>query len=277
MIATTLQRRTTTGILLFSGAVVAILLLPTPVLALCLAGIVLLGAWEWTTLAGLTRTEGRIGYLITAATLLAALWSTPSNGEQRVWLLAVVALWWCWIALRLTKAPLTAPSPTIDWPLLGIGLLVLPGPWLALVALHGINGAGAPLTLFLIFLISIADSTAYFTGRRWGRTKLAPRLSPGKTWAGVYGALAGALSCGLLLAWGLDLDGYRAIMAILLCAAGVLMSIVGDLYESLLKRRRGLKDSGRLLPGHGGMLDRIDSYTAAAPFFALGLILLGID
>lgn len=159
---------------------------------------------------------------------------------------------------------------------LAAGVVVLLGPWLAVVHLHGVAPFGPMLVLFLLGLIWIADSAAYFSGRRWGRTPLAPVLSPRKTWAGAYGALIGAVLWGLLLVWGLELGWGLAAVALLICGVSVAMSIVGDLYESLLKRRRGLKDSGQLLPGHGGMLDRIDSLTAAAPVFALGMFLLGV-
>ena len=126
------------------------------------------------------------------------------------------------------------------------------------------------LLLFLLVLIWIADSGAYFAGSRWGKRKLAPAISPGKSWEGVYGALLGALLCGVLLAWYYQ-DSAGAVWLIPVCILTVIMSVVGDLFESVLKRKMGMKDSGTLLPGHGGVLDRIDSLTAAAPVFMLGL------
>jgi phosphatidate cytidylyltransferase len=129
--------------------------------------------------------------------------------------------------------------------------------------------------LFLLLLIWTADIAAYFVGRRLGRVKLAPVVSPGKTREGVYGALAGACLGGLALGWVQSLGIPATLLAAFVCAITVLLSVVGDLYESLLKRRRGLKDSSNLLPGHGGLLDRIDSVTAAAPAFALGIALMG--
>ena len=132
------------------------------------------------------------------------------------------------------------------------------------------------LVLFVLLLVWTADSLAYFVGRCFGQQKLAPVLSPGKTREGVYGALGGALAWGLMLGWGLSLGPGGTLLAAVLCALTVSMSVVGDLYESLLKRRRGVKDSSQLIPGHGGMLDRIDSLTAATPFFAAGLYLMGV-
>ncbi len=127
--------------------------------------------------------------------------------------------------------------------------------------------------LFLLVLIWIADSGAYFAGRRWGRVKLAPAVSPGKTREGVYGALAGAMLCALALAWMRPEIG-AALVTIPLCLLTCLVSVAGDLFESLIKRQAGVKDSGTLLPGHGGVLDRIDSLTAAAPVFVFGLMWL---
>jgi phosphatidate cytidylyltransferase len=150
-------------------------------------------------------------------------------------------------------------------------MLILSAPWAALVELHGGSAQGPLLVLFLMMLVWTADSLAFFVGRRFGRTKLAPAVSPGKTRAGVYGALGGAAAWGLLLGLSLGLGPLETLLAALLCGLTVSVSVVGDLYESLLKRRRGVKDSSHLLPGHGGMLDRVDSLTAAAPVFVLGL------
>jgi phosphatidate cytidylyltransferase len=154
------------------------------------------------------------------------------------------------------------------------GLLVLIPAWAGLVWIHQLS-RGPYLVLFLLVLIWIADSGAYFAGRRWGRRKLAPLVSPGKTREGAYGALAGGLLWGGVLAalYGVSVPQQGCL--VLLCLLTVVASIVGDLYESLSKRERGVKDSGSLLPGHGGILDRIDSLTAAAPVFALGLHLIG--
>lgn len=126
-----------------------------------------------------------------------------------------------------------------------------------------------------MILIWTADSFAYFAGRRWGRVKLAPQISPGKTREGVYGALIGSALCGALLHWLRPETGSLSVL-VLLSVTIALFSVVGDLFESLLKRQAGLKDSGTLLPGHGGVLDRIDSLTAAAPVFLFGLLLLEI-
>jgi phosphatidate cytidylyltransferase len=156
-----------------------------------------------------------------------------------------------------------------------VGLAVLVPPWLALVAVHGSGSLGPWLMLFLLVLIWTADSGAYFAGRRFGRRKLAVHVSPGKSIEGVLGALLlgglFALACGHALGYA----GAALAAFVLLGIATVLVSVLGDLFESLIKRYRAVKDSGGLLPGHGGVLDRVDSLTAAAPFFAVGLAWLG--
>lgn len=145
---------------------------------------------------------------------------------------------------------------------------------MGVVVLDAMTAHGPLLVLSLLLLIWGADIAAYFAGRRWGRAKLAPVLSPGKTWVGCYAALVtgGCVGLGVALWLGVELGQGLALVSICVLTAAV--SIVGDLFESLLKRHRGLKDSGQLLPGHGGMLDRIDSMIAAAPVFTLGLWVL---
>lgn len=189
-------------------------------------------------------------------------------------MLALLALWWFGQAAYLFRIRAIETSEgVVPW-LLASAVPVLFGSWLAVVHLHGYPQLGPKLVLFLLVLIWTADIAAYFTGRRWGKTKLAPALSPGKTRAGVYGALAGAVLAALSLAWWLGMSPSLAGLAVILCVVTAFVSVVGDLYESLVKRRRGVKDSGRLLPGHGGILDRIDSLMAAAPVFALGMLWL---
>jgi phosphatidate cytidylyltransferase len=166
-----------------------------------------------------------------------------------------------------------------NWPLLvrvlilGLGLDLL---WICvhgLVYLHAVYGGEA--LLYLLSLVWVADIGAYFIGRRFGRNKLAPAVSPGKTWEGVAGGLLFNLVwVGVVFqfstAWGMGLVEF-----LLISLATSLVSVVGDLFESVLKREAGVKDSGRLLPGHGGMLDRIDSLIAASPVFVAGLFIAG--
>ena len=127
------------------------------------------------------------------------------------------------------------------------------------------------MIIVLFSLVWGADSSAYFVGRRFGRYKLAPRVSPGKTWEGIGGAVLAGMLIGACAGWWCGLEAETGALFVVLCVVTVAISIVGDLTESLIKRHGGVKDSGSLLPGHGGLLDRVDSLTAAAPVYLLGL------
>jgi phosphatidate cytidylyltransferase len=253
--------------------VAAVLLLPTPLFALVMAAIVLLGAWEWVALTGVGDWRVRAALVCVLAAVLGWLWMRSSQSSL---LLGGAALWWLGFALMLPRLRPMPVGRRVDVGLLPLGLLVLAAPWLALVRLHGGNETGPLLVLGLMLMVWIGDSAAYFIGGRYGRRRLAPRLSPGKTWVGFYAALVAASLFLLVIALLLGLDAPRAGLLMLLGVVTLALSVVGDLFESWLKRRRGVKDSGVLLPGHGGVLDRIDSMTAAAPVFALGLIWLGM-
>jgi phosphatidate cytidylyltransferase len=183
----------------------------------------------------------------------------------------IAALAW-WLAALVWIARFG--DPKIAWP--GwlralVGIVVLVPTWWALVALHELSPSGRYYLLFLLALVWAADSAAYFAGRLWGTNKLAPSISPGKTWEGVWGALIAGLLLGILGVIVFGVQGSRWVAFVVLCTATVAFSILGDLAESAFKRQSGLKDSGYLLPGHGGILDRVDSLTAAAPVFMLGL------
>lgn len=271
-----LKRRTITALSLVPLVIAAVLWLPTPAFALVFAGVLMLAAVEWCTLAGLTRAGPRVFYPAAILAAMAVLWVWP---QGQPWCFGLAALWWAVQAVLLLQVREVPRIEGVQWSLLAVGFLVLVGPWAALIHLHQLPGKGPALVLFLLFLMWTADSMAYFVGRAFGagRAKLAPVLSPGKTRVGVYGAMVGAAVCGLVFAWIQSASPAETLLVLLVCGVSVLISVVGDLYESLLKRRRGLKDSSHLLPGHGGMLDRIDSLTAAAPVFALGIILIGVS
>lgn len=232
---------------------------------------VLLGAWEWSGLSGLSTPWSRLGYCALVVGLIGAVW--PLLGSSvLLWLtLAAAFVFWCYGLLWLRRYSAAAPrrDPFLSWALAGLMVLVV--PWMALMVLHRSPALGPVYVLFLFALVWIADSGAFLAGRRWGRRKLAPRISPGKTWAGVYGALAASLAFALGGAALLGFGPTHWPLFVLVCLATVGFSIVGDLLESMLKRQRGAKDSGNLLPGHGGILDRVDSLTAAAPVFLFGL------
>lgn len=278
-----LKQRICTAAILIPCVILAIFFLPTVVLAAIFGAIVLLGAWEWAKLFKWDSPGLRLSFVaITFLVLFAEFYiSRSALGLQAV--LWTAPVWWLiaggWI-YRYNQSKVTAANQLL--PLsqrlkgLLIGLLVLTPPWLTLVTLHGSDIYGPRYVLFLLLLIWLADTAAYVFGRSFGRRKLAPQVSPGKTWEGVFGAL---LSTGIFAVSGASLlnvpDDSRLIF-VFICLVSVIFSIIGDLFESMIKRRAGVKDSGELLPGHGGVLDRIDSVTAAAPLFLFGIIGFGV-
>jgi phosphatidate cytidylyltransferase len=230
--------------------------LPRTGVALLMALIVAIGGFEWARLCGLAVMESRVYAAAIVIGLLALVsvevWRPAFLAGSAFWILAVPA--WLWLGLSARQRSGLIP----------LGFLVLVPPALAMVVLE-------PLDALLALAVAwIADTAAYFAGRRWGRRKLAPSISPGKTWEGAAGGLIGAAAYAMILSiLFAGMQGTR--MAAFLGAAALLVavSIVGDLFESAVKRQAGVKDSGSILPGHGGMLDRIDSATAVLPVAAL--------
>jgi phosphatidate cytidylyltransferase len=143
-----------------------------------------------------------------------------------------------------------------------------------MIQLHQTPAIGSGLVMFLFVLIWVADSGAYFAGRAFGKHKLSPHVSPGKTWEGAFGALLGAVVCGVVL-YRFEWFELSLVQLVFVCVATAWVSIGGDLFESVMKRQADMKDSGDLLPGHGGVLDRIDSLLAAAPVFLMLVALAG--
>jgi phosphatidate cytidylyltransferase len=234
------------------------------VFGLCIAA----GAWEWALLAGARSRGQRLGYVLVVAlvaTALRVLLAEPA--AFRALIEASVALW-CLALLWLLAGRAVIPRLAVAV----VGMAALVPTWVALTRMVELWPHGARWVLFVLVLSFGADTGAYFAGRAFGRVHLAPSISPGKTWEGVIGGLALAL----LLAWaGATWLGAtpRQLLPVAICGAA--FSVVGDLVESLCKRSAGLKDSGSLFPGHGGVLDRIDSVLAATPVTCLGLLWLG--
>lgn len=271
-----INQRTLTALLLAPLAVALILLAPTALFALVIAVMALQALWEWTRLAGFRSRPLRALMLTVAAGLLALLWIDYSPLLVRAVLAASVA-WWLLALLWLRHVSYAAaPTRTHAWLKLGTALLAIVPAWLGLVALHRSGPLGPAWTLLALMLVWSADTGAYLAGTRFGRHKLAPTISPGKTWEGVAGgmllALAVAAAGGGLL--GVRGIGYALLLGLALIT--VVAAVVGDLFESLLKRHALVKDSGTFFPGHGGILDRLDSVFAALPLFVLGKLLLGL-
>ena len=269
-----LKQRVFTALALAPLVLGAVLLMPNRYLALIFAGVLLAGGREWAMLSGLSKITGQSIYLLIISLFMVIAYVNLGHAEWVPWLLCVSLVWWSAMLIRLSRYQAREQLKRFNLQQGVEGILVLVPAWLSLVLIHGLPQNGPLLLVFLLLLIWSADIGAYFAGRRWGRVKLAPQVSPGKTREGLYGAIASALLWGLILAWWLGLDLQLYPVAVILCVVTALYSVVGDLFESMLKRQRGVKDSGYLLPGHGGMLDRIDSLTAAAPVFLLGLILM---
>ncbi len=270
-----LKSRVITALLLAPLVFIAVLALPTIYFALVMAAITLMGALELARLGGLQQPLVVTAYMLLQGLALAWVYQLLDS-QYLGWMIYTLAVWWVLVLIVLLSGRWAVKEKKGFKPLLlAGGILLLSGCWGALVDIHGMQAHGPKLVMFLFVLIWAADSGAYFSGRQWGRHKLAPAVSPGKTIEGVYGALAGAALCALALFYFDWLPGISLVQLLILCMACVLISVAGDLWESVLKRRQGVKDSGNLLPGHGGILDRIDSQIAAAPFFLAGLMLLG--
>ncbi|PTU32166.1 phosphatidate cytidylyltransferase [Stenotrophobium rhamnosiphilum] len=271
-----LMQRVITALLLLPVLLGMIWFAPTPWLYVFFSAAGLMIAWEWT---GLMRWSGhsakRYLYVAAMAIVLFAVWAAPI--EYRPWLFGVAAVWWVFSFILVSGFPQNFQRhPPSDIAMSLLGLLLISSTLLALATLHAMPN-GVMRLIYLFFLIFAADTGAYFAGRTFGKHKLAPNVSPGKT---IEGAIGGVLLCG---AWSLvgghyifQAQGDALIALFVLSMVIAVFSIVGDLTESMFKRHAGIKDSGNILPGHGGILDRVDSILSAAPVMVLGLLLLNI-
>ncbi|MEX1034051.1 MAG: phosphatidate cytidylyltransferase [Cellvibrionaceae bacterium] len=275
-----LSQRIVTGLILAAGVLAAVFLLSFTLFALLAALVFVIGAWEWSRLAHFSGLGRGLCTLAFALLLVACGWwigfqrLAEETMELRMAIVAALAaVWWIVAAGLVRSYPARAGLWSRRWEQCLIGLLVIVPAWAALVFLRG-EPRGEWLIVILVVSVVCADTGAYFVGRRWGRHKLAPSVSPGKSTEGVYGGFACSLlfAVVLVLALGRSADDWW-LLALIVPAS--LVSVVGDLLESMLKRQRGIKDSGSILPGHGGVLDRMDSVTAAAPVFVLAYVLTG--
>jgi phosphatidate cytidylyltransferase len=227
------------------------------------------GAWEWTNLMGIHTLLGRFAYL--TLMILIFVWASFISLNT---IFIIAFIWWIIAIVFIFMYPRASRWWGNGLYLRGLmGVFVLMPCWAALNYIRNEN-EGIYLLLFLFVLIWGADSIAYFVGKKWGKTKLIPLVSPGKSIQGMWGALISSIVIASLILWWNQIPYPKWLYVIALSLATVVFSIVGDLFESMMKRQVGIKDSGKLLPGHGGLLDRIDSLTAAAPIFALGITVL---
>jgi phosphatidate cytidylyltransferase len=267
-----LRTRIITGCILGALLLLGLFLLPPFWAVLAFGAVFTIGAWEWAGFGALRAASTRGCYALVVACMLLLSWRWTEDPKHLIFLLTVACAWWLIAFSWLILAP-TRQRPAL---VLLCGLPVLVPAFLALarmqISAHA-NRNGPLIVLWLVLMVCAADIGAYFAGRSFGRRKLAPRVSPGKTWEGALGGLAMAA---LVAGGGAEYFAVPPFEAIAFgCAVGI-FSIIGDLTESMFKRAAALKDSGALLPGHGGLLDRIDSVTAAAPLYALGLFGSGV-
>lgn len=268
---TNLIKRIITAAILIPVVVAGVLMLPNDGFAIALGVFVVGGAWEWSRLAGIKNSLARLCF---ALLVVGLLW--VSYSLTLIPILIVGVVFWLVGTMQIVLNEKSISSTTNSSIIRSVmGILVLVPAWKALVTLHGMNEDGGLLVLFLMVMIWVADSGAYFAGHQFGKHKLAPATSPGKTWEGVAGALLATALFAFLIHANSSAIKMNEIMFVVLCVLTTAISVVGDLYESMFKRIVGIKDSGILIPGHGGVLDRIDSLTAAAPVFVAGLVLMG--
>lgn len=274
-----LKQRILTALVLAALFLAALFGLSPGQFTLFAALVIAIGGWEWSRLAGLDAFPARVGCVVLAGMVMGVLWLHGVHGQggplpgmvKPVLLLGCI--WWA-LALLWVQG---YPSSALLWGSvigrLAMGLLILVPAWLALVVLAHLEG-GRWLILLVVLIVAGADVGAFFSGRAFGRRKLAPAVSPGKTLEGLAGGLVTVMAVTtlfLLLNPAHQSLWWQWTLVVVLTA---LASVLGDLVESMVKRHRGVKDSGVLLPGHGGLLDRIDSLSAALPVFTLLYLLL---
>ena len=265
-----LKERVVTAIVLAAVLLGVMLGLPYYATVWLLTVLVLIGAWEWAGFIGKPTPAKRAAFTIAiACVLVSCLYFYSPTADFVLFVVTIAVVWWfiafLWICLAPGKVnPVTATLA---------GFLSLVPCWLALVHVTFITQK-THWVLFTLALVWAADTGAFFAGRWLGRVPLAPRVSPKKTWEGAIGGiLLSGVVAWVASKWLFAVDAWPFVMT---CVAVAALSIVGDLTESMLKRAAGLKDSGTMFPGHGGMLDRIDSVTAAAPALVFALISLKV-
>ena len=260
-----LKQRIMTALVAVAVLVIVLFYVP-PAVAEALVGLlVLAGAWEWSNFLGLKNSMLRVAYVLLVGLLIGAVGYVWTGYEGLVLKLALA--WWLTALVWTFVFPTPIPV-VIRWL---CGVLVLVPLYVALVMLYNLSPL---ILLFALVIVWAADVGAYFSGKQFGRVKLAPSISPGKTWEGVIGGL---LVVGIVAAIGNLWLSADLLVLLPFCLGVAGTSIVGDLTVSMFKRTAGVKDSGTLFPGHGGVLDRVDSVAAAAPVFALGAGWMGLS
>lgn len=273
-----LKQRIITSLVLTPFVIWGVFSLPAIYFALFILIIVGLASWEWGHLAGLEKASAKTVYTASALIVLALLvWFMDTKADTFYILLYISIAWWLFRVVRIiiykqktNDEPVQNRFNAVTALSIIVSLII---PFYSIIYLRNIYQFPGYL-FYLLMLIWSADVFAYFSGKYLGKNKLAPHVSPGKTWEGVYGALAGTFIGAVIGSFSFGFNFQQGLMFFGLSIFVVVISIFGDLSESLYKRQNKIKDSGNLLPGHGGMLDRVDSLSAAAPFYVAGLALL---
>ncbi len=245
---------------------------PTSVFFYFVLFIVLIAGYEWAKLSGINNVYIRYIFALIITVIAWAL--KQYAGDYALWAIYIAVMWWFSISYYLKFAKPKSPTSELKPDKLFVAFIVLPAAALSMEMIHsmyvGIDWQGPAWLFYALSLVWVADIGAYFSGKKFGKNKLAPYISPGKTKEGLFGALLATSLYTLLASYYFELSSERAIILVLLSVILTFISVSGDLYFSFLKREAGLKDSGNILPGHGGILDRIDSVLAAMPVFVLG-------
>lgn len=269
-----LKQRIITAVILTSAIVSVVIYLPVQLLALIFALFVSVGAWEWSACAGIVSKGYKMLYVFAVLLCMATCFYSLDAGWLAVLVYAGLLWWHIAIFLVVYYQRKRAINLSSVWLKLLIGILILMPTWLSLILIHQ-QISGPELVLVLFFIVWLADSAAYFSGRKFARKQLASNISPAKSWEGVYAALLVPSLSGIVYALYTGMQLKHTVLFIIVVFLTVVFSILGDLTASMFKRIAGIKDSGRILPGHGGVLDRVDSLTAAAPVFFSGLYIMG--
>lgn len=271
-----MKQRIITALLITPFAIALMLFVPTPAFVAVIGILCGIAMWEWTRMSGMRSRPWRAVAVAVGVLAMLALYFTSN-----------VALWWSFILLGCLAwvgavfwlrhfsfaASVTREHTALK---LAAGALAVLPAFAGLMRIHQTQAMPHTWALYALLLVWVADTFAYLAGSRWGKVKLAPQISPGKTREGLYGALIGSGVIAAIGGWLLDVRGVTLVLLVVVALISVAFSVVGDLFESMIKRHAGVKDSGNLFPGHGGVCDRLDGVFAALPFFALGKALLGL-
>lgn len=276
-----LRQRVITALIMAGLFLAGIVFLPLNGLAVVFGVLVLAGGWEWSRMAGWESTLTRGLFVAVLAGLLIALYLRCDLGGEPTRamvqpVLGLACLWWSFALLWVRSYPGSAVMWSNKFMRSLMGLLILAPAWAAAIYLLSYPRGGM-LVVVMVLVVAAADVGAYFAGKSLGKHKLAPSVSPAKTWEGFWGGELAVALIGCVIWYVLPVQGAHislpAVLAVVLATS--MASVVGDLSVSMVKRESGTKDSGSILPGHGGVLDRLDSLCGAAPVFALGLLLAG--